>query len=102
MRVAIPHSLGREEARRRLRERSHEIADHIPGGMAQVTTNWTGEDRLHLAVGAMGHTVDADVDVEENQVIFQVTLPPSLGFFRPIIEAAVRSKGTKLLAPPES
>ena len=41
MRVPIAHTLPKEEVRRRLRERSHEIANFIPGGMADVTTGWT-------------------------------------------------------------
>ena len=67
MEVAIPHSLGREEARRRLRENSHQMADSFPGGMAQVTTRWSGEDRLEMAIAAMGHLGDiahADVQAE--------------------------------------
>lgn len=43
MRVPIPHDLPREEVRRRLSSRSHEIARFIPGGMAQVTTDWPNE-----------------------------------------------------------
>ena len=43
MRVALPHDLDKATVRERLRSRSHEIADHIPGGMAEVTTRWVGE-----------------------------------------------------------
>jgi len=32
MRVPIPHQLGKEEAKRRLKARSHEAAGLIPGG----------------------------------------------------------------------
>ena len=39
MRVPISHSLGKEEVRRRLQSHSHEIAQYIPGGMADVTTS---------------------------------------------------------------
>ena len=38
MRVPIAHQLPKEEVRRRLRERSHEIASFVPGGMADVKT----------------------------------------------------------------
>ena len=40
MQVPIPHQLGRDEARRRLRENGHKMADNFPGGMAQVETSW--------------------------------------------------------------
>ena len=50
MRVPIAHDLPKEEVRRRLRERSHEIANFVPGGMAEVTTGWPGEDRMTLGL----------------------------------------------------
>ena len=97
MRVALPHDLGREEVRRRLRERSHEIADHIPGGLAEVRSRWPSEDLMELEVDAMGQTVSGDIEVYDNQVVIEFDLPAALSFFRPMIEGAVRSNATKLL-----
>ena len=54
MRVAIPHNLDRETVRQRLRSRSHEIADHIPGGMAEVSTSWRSEDVKGMTVRTFG------------------------------------------------
>jgi hypothetical protein len=97
MRVVIPHELGRVEVRRRLHERSHEIAGFIPGGVAKVHTDWPGEDLMTLAVTAMGQSVTGRVEIAEREVVFDLTLPPALSFVEPMIESAVRSKGTKLL-----
>lgn len=97
MRVAVPHSLPREEVRRRLRDKSSDIANFIPGGMAQVTSNWTGEDRMQLSVAAMGANVTGDVLIEDAQVVFQVTLPPALSFFEPMVAKAIAANGQKLL-----
>lgn len=96
MRVALPHDLGKEEVRRRLHERSHEIADYVPGG--RVDTQWLGEDRMELTVNAMGQKITGDIEVEDSQVIFQIKLPAALSFVRPMIEGAIRSNGTKMLA----
>lgn len=100
MEVAIPHTLGREEARRRLRENSHKMADSFPGGMAEVTTRWSGEDRLDLAIAALGQSLTGHIDVADAQVVLSVDLPPALGFIRPIVEGAIRQQGQKMLAPP--
>lgn len=97
MRVAIPHTLGREEVRRRLHTRSGEVAGLIPGGLAKVTTDWPGEDRMHMGLTAMGHTIDARVDVEDTAMVITIDLPESLSFLRGIVEHTVREKGTKLL-----
>lgn len=98
MRVPLQHDLGKEEVRRRLKARSHEIGDAIPGGMADVTTSWPNEDCLGLDINAMGNVIRAQVHIEETQVIFEIDLPPALSFVEPIIAAAIRKKGQKLLA----
>lgn len=98
MRVAIPHKLPREEVRRRLKGRAHEIADFIPGGMADVTTRWPNEDRMDISVAAMGQSIDSMVEIEETELVFTVNLPPALSFIEPMIKGAIASKGQKLLA----
>jgi len=100
MEVPIPHNLGREEVRHRLRTRSHMIADGIPGGMAQVTTGWPSEDRMTLDIAAMGQALTGHIDVEDHQVVLHMELPPALGFLKPIVEGAIRQQGQKMLAGP--
>lgn len=97
MRVPIPHTLPREEVRHRLSSRSHEIANFIPGGMAQVTTGWPDEDTMTLSVRAFGQGINGRVLIEERQVVFEVDLPPALAFVEPTIAGAIRQQGTKLL-----
>lgn len=97
MRVPIPHNLEKEEVRRRLRSRSHEIANFVPGGMADVTTGWPNEDRMDLAVKAMGQGIDGCVIIEDNQVIFEVNLPLALSFVEPMVASAIRKEGTKMI-----
>jgi hypothetical protein len=97
MRVPIPHNLPKEEVRRRLSSRSHEIGNFIPGGMAQVTTSWPDEDTMALGVRAMGQGVDGLVLIEEHQVVFEVNLPPALAFFEPMVAGAIRQQGARML-----
>lgn len=99
MRVPMEHNLGKEEVRRRLQMRSHEIVDAIPGGVAQVTTSWPTEDCLALDIDAMGNIIKSRILIEETQVVFEIDLPPALSFVEPVIGGAIRKKGQKLLAP---
>lgn len=101
MDVAIPHNLGREEVRRRLREHGHEIGDGIPGGMAEVAVNWPSEDRMAMSISAMGQMLSGHIDIEDNRVVIEMMLPPALGFLKPIVDAAIRQQGTKMLEPPK-
>jgi len=97
MRVAIPYTIPQDQVRERLKSRSHEIADHIPGGMAQVTTDWSSDDRMTLTISTMGQNLHGIVDIEENQLVFEIGLPAALGFLEPIISGAIRQQGQKLL-----
>lgn len=101
MRVAIPHTLPREEVRRRLSERSHEIADHIPGGMAKVATDWAGDDRMNITVSAMGQNLRGKVDIEDGQIVFEIALPMALSFVEPVIANAIRQQGNTMLSAPD-
>ena len=101
MRVALPHELGREELRRRLNERSHEIADYLPGNMAQVATDWIEEDVMALHITAMGQNITGHITAEDAQVVFEIKLPGMLSFVEPMIEKAIRKDGAKMLEPPK-
>ena len=93
--VDLPHSLGAEEAKRRIAANIDKLTGFIPGG-ADVRHAWTG-DRLGLQVAAMGQEVNAQIDVRETLVHLEVLLPPALAFFGKAIEAALKRKGADLL-----
>jgi hypothetical protein len=99
MRVPIPHNLGREEARRRMHANSHRMGDGIPGGA--VETSWPSEDRMALAIQAMGQAVVGHIDIEDAQVVLTVDLPPALSFIEPLVAGAIKQSGQVLLAPPK-
>ena len=102
MQVAIPHDLGRDEVRRRLKSRSHELADAIPGGMTEVVTNWPSEDRMGMSIQAMGQVLTGHIDIRDSEIEVVLNLPPALGFIQPIVEGAIRQQGHALLAPPKT
>lgn len=98
MRVAIPHTLDRAEVRHRLESRKDDISGFVPGGLADVETSWQGEDRMVLVIRAMGQELTGHVDVEDDQVVFDIVLPPALSFVEPMVKGALEDKGRKLLA----
>ena len=93
--VDLPHNLGKDEARRRIANNVHRLEEHIPGG-AQVQSGWAG-DQLNLDVAAMGQSIMATIDVQETKVHLKVLLPPMLGMFSGMIQAALQKKGNVLL-----
>ena len=98
--MTLPHRLGKEVAKERLAANIHKLADHIPGGAAEVTDRWAG-DTLNLTVKAMGATVAAAITVEERQVQCHIALPGILALFARPIEALLKAKGPELLEAPK-
>ena len=94
--VDLPHNLGAEEAKRRMRGGIGKLKDHIPGGSAEVESIWEG-DRMNLRVQAMGQEVAGHMDVRENTVRVELMLPGMLAMFAGPIEAMLRNRGTELL-----
>lgn len=98
MQVSLSHNLGREEARRRLRDHAHELAGGVPGGMAQVETSWPSDDRMDMTVTAMGQAMRGDIAIGDSDIVITLNLPMALSFFEPMISGAIRDQGQKLLA----
>lgn len=93
--VDLPHTLGQEEARRRLERGMGKLSQQIPGG-AEVESGWTG-NRLDLRVQAMGQDIRSTLDVQERIVRMEVLLPPGLAFFGQGIAALLKRQGEALL-----
>jgi len=94
--VNLPHSLGAEEAKRRIRGGIGRLKDHIPGGAAEVQSHWQG-DSMNLDVRAMGQEVAGRIDVMEKNVRGEFTLPTFLALFADRIEGLLSRKGAELL-----
>ncbi len=95
--IDVPHKLGRDAARERLRSRIGELDRHLPAGIGQAHAHWTGDYELSLELSAMAQTVTARLEVLEQAVRVHISLPPMLAYFSGMIGAAVREQGTKLL-----
>jgi Putative polyhydroxyalkanoic acid system protein (PHA_gran_rgn) len=93
--VSIPHSLGREEAARRLKSGLARATAGVP--MVKIEhERWDG-DRLDLRVRAMGQVASGNVDVLDDRVNVEVTLPWLLQRFADIAQATIKSRGKLLL-----
>ncbi len=93
--VSIPHRLGREEAARRLKTGLGRAAASIPV-MQVEEERWDG-DRMHFRVRALGQIATGQVDVAEDCVRVEVTLPWLLHRFAEMAQATIRKRGQLLL-----
>jgi hypothetical protein len=93
--VSIPHRLGREEAKRRLQTGSARAASSIP--VLNVDEEKWQDDRMIFRVRAMGQAASGHLDVADDHVRLEVTLPWLLQRFAEVAQAAIRHRGKLLL-----
>jgi len=97
--VNIPHSLGKDEARRRIEEGFGRMRQQMMGGMGAMLAfqeRWEG-DRLHFEGGGLGQKVSGRLDVFPDSVRVELDLPEILAALADTIAGRVRTEGQKLL-----
>ena len=94
--LSVPHSLGVTEARKRLEQGLSSLGDQLPGGMSQVKQNWDG-NRLNFAADVMGQNISGWLDIYEDVVNMELTLPGLLGMIAGKIKGKVEERGRILL-----
>jgi hypothetical protein len=100
--IDIPHTLSREEAKRRMAARVGKLASHIPGGAATVTHSWPSADRMLLTVSTMGIEVPCTIDAEDTRLRVTVNLSGMLSLMTGPIAAVIRSQGERLMVEDKS
>jgi hypothetical protein len=93
--VSIPHRLGREEAVSRLKGGLTRAAASLPILSVDEET-WT-DDRMAFRVRALGQAASGNIDVADDHVRVEVTLPWLLQRFAQAAQTAIRERGTLLL-----
>jgi Putative polyhydroxyalkanoic acid system protein (PHA_gran_rgn) len=93
--VSIPHRLGREEATRRLKIGLTRAASSVPV-LKVDEERWDG-DRMIFRVRALGQAASGHLDVADNHVRLEVTLPWLLQRFAEVAQIAIRNRGNLLL-----
>lgn len=94
--VSIPHRLGKDEALRRIRNGFANASTNFGSILTVEEQTWTG-DSLAFRVGALGQHASGTIDVQEDHVRMEVTLPGLLGALAEKIIPAIRRQGTLLL-----
>lgn len=93
--VSIPHNLGREQATQRLQNGLSRAAAHVPV-LKVDEERWDGS-RMIFRVRALGQAASGNVDVADDHVRIEVTLPLLLQGFARMVQGAIRDRGKLLL-----
>lgn len=94
--VSIPHRLGKEEAGKRIREGIGKARADFASLMAVEEESWTG-NRLAFRVASLGQRCSGTIDVEDDHVKLEITLPWLLAKAAEAVKAVVKQKGTLML-----
>jgi Putative polyhydroxyalkanoic acid system protein (PHA_gran_rgn) len=93
--VSIPHRLGREEATRRLKTGLARAASSVP--VLKVDEERWEQDRMIFRVRALGQAASGHLDVADDHVRLEVTLPWLLQRFAEAAQTAIKNRGNLLL-----
>src|SRR3954466_29869 len=93
--VSIPHQLGREEATRRLKAGLTRVASSVP--VLKVDEERWEENRMIFRVRALGQAASGHLDVADDHVRVEVTLPWLLQRFAQVAQVAIKNRGNLLL-----
>jgi hypothetical protein len=93
--VSIPHRLGREEAMRRLKVGLTRAATSIP--VLRVDEERWEQDRMIFRIRALGQAASGHLDVADDHVRLEVTIPRLLQRFAEAAQVAIKNRGHLLL-----
>lgn len=93
--VSIPHSLGRDEATRRLKAGLTRAAASVP--VLKVDEERWEDNRMIFRIRALGQAASGHLDVADDHVRLEVTLPWLLQRFAEVAQVAIRNRGNLLL-----
>ena len=93
--VSIPHRLGRDEATRRLKLGLARAASSVPA--LKVDEERWQESSMIFRIRALGQAASGHLDVGDDRVELEVTLPWLLQKFAEAAQVAIRNRGQLLL-----
>jgi hypothetical protein len=97
--VTISHSLGRDEAKRRVDNGVGYIRQQLAAFVSAVDYGWTGY-RLDFGLVAMRQSITGRIEVEDRLVRVELGLPLFLHLLSKLIINRIRSDGALLLDKP--
>jgi hypothetical protein len=94
--VSLPHRLGKDEAKRRLQAGFGSAQTNFGSFFTIQDETWTA-DQLSFRLSALGQAAAGTVDVADDHVKIEVTLPWLLAKFAEKAQAMIQKQGQLML-----
>lgn len=93
--ITIPHKLGKEEALRRVKPALGKASESFP--VLKIEEEVWSRERMDFRVRALGQVAAGNVEVGEDSVRLEVTLPWLLHKFGEAVQKTIGGRGRILL-----
>ncbi len=97
--VTIPHRLGKDEAKRRMRQGFSDVRSHVSDNFVTLHDAWAG-DHLDFQARLLGQSATGSVDVADDHVRLEVQLPWALAMLADKAKTLVERRGQRMLEKP--
>ena len=97
--LTVPHSLGRDEAVRRVKAGIASLGGPFAGKLAVTREDWA-DGHCDFALSALGQSVAGAIEVGEATIALSVQLPWLLRAFQAKASALIEARGRAMLAAP--
>ena len=90
--VRVPHSLGRDEVKRRLAAAVGRARDEFGEKIGDLDASWEGDERLRLLLSVMGMQIDSEVEIQASELLVRVQIPGMAGLFAGRIKQGIEDR----------
>jgi len=98
MTISVPHSLGQEEATRRLKVKQAEIKEKHTYTVTDLTETWTSPHAMDFAFKVLGFALTGSVRSLEKAVEIAVDLPVAAMLMKGTIESEIKKELSQVLS----
>jgi hypothetical protein len=90
--VRVPHSLGRDEVKRRLDAAVGRARDEFGEKIGDLDASWDSDERLRLLLSVMGMQIDSEVEIQASELLVRVQIPGMAGLFAGRIKQGIEDR----------
>jgi len=90
--VRVPHTIGRDEVRRRLDTALVRARDEYAATVGDIEATWEGDDRLRVLLTVSGMRFDGTVDILVEELVVSLQVPGMAALFSRRIREGIEER----------
>lgn len=90
--VRVPHTLEREEVRRRIDAALVRAREDYADKVGDIEASWDGDDRLRLLLTVMGMRIAGDIEILVGELVVKLEIPGMAALFAGQIRDGIQQR----------